>query len=138
MATEQTLRCSYCGGAAALHEDSSQFYRGTDYGPIWACAPCQAWVGCHPGTFIPLGRLANESLRKMKSRAHAAFDPIWKEGSMSRKRAYRWLGDQLGTDPSETHIGMFNEDQCHLAEAVAMRWRDEGHARPKQRHTKGN
>lgn len=47
------------------------------------CAPCQAWVGCYrDGT--PLGRLANAGLHRNKMAAHAAFDPLWKSGKMTR------------------------------------------------------
>jgi hypothetical protein len=45
--------CPYCERAAVFVEDSSLVYR-KDYGPIWYCKPCQAWVGCHDGTRKPL------------------------------------------------------------------------------------
>ncbi|EDX6630579.1 hypothetical protein CVC30_004814, partial [Salmonella enterica subsp. enterica serovar Cerro] len=60
----------------------------------------------------PLGRLANSSLRAMKSSAHRAFEPLWKTGRMSRKDAYLWLSKQLDIKFSECHIGMFDEDMC--------------------------
>ncbi len=108
--------CPYCGAEAALHRSSAKFYRGRDYGPVWACVPCQAWVGCHPGTSTPLGRLANKELRQAKMRAHAAFDPLWKringERKMSRGNAYRWLSDRLGIPFDDCHIGMFDIDTC--------------------------
>lgn len=120
--------CPYCQKAAVLHESSAAFYHGRNYGPVWACEPCAAWVGCHKNSRkrIPLGRLANKELRAAKINAHAAFDVLWKrkmerEG-ISKKQArtagYRWLGEQMGLPPSECHIGMFDADQCRRAAAI--------------------
>lgn len=67
--------CPYCERPAEFLASSARVYHGRDYGPVWACLPCAAWVGCHKGTTQPLGRLANAELRKAKMAAHAAFDP---------------------------------------------------------------
>jgi hypothetical protein len=107
-----------CGQMAIYRLRSDHLYR-RDYGPVWECAPCQAWVGCHPDG-KPLGRLANASLRRAKQAAHAAFDPKWhaiqreEQCSKSRARgvAYKWLADHLGIDVRDCHIGMFDEVQC--------------------------
>ncbi len=49
--------------------------------------------------------------------AHAAFDPIWKDGRMKRKQAYAWLGEQLGLSERDCHIGwMSDEDLRRVAE----------------------
>jgi hypothetical protein len=85
---------------------------------FWHCAPCEAYVGCHTGTEKPLGRLANSELRREKIKAHAAFDPIWKSKEMARKEAYAWLSEQLGISPANTHIGMFDVDDCRAVVAV--------------------
>jgi hypothetical protein len=69
-------------------------------------------VGCHKGTTLPLGRLANAELRKAKMDAHAAFDPMWRNGAMSRGRAYGWLAKQLGIDKKRCHIGYFSLEEC--------------------------
>jgi hypothetical protein len=71
-----------------------------------------AYVGCHPNTLTPLGRLADATLRKLKMAAHAAFDPIWKDGRLSRGQAYEWLSFNMGLPKELTHIGMFDEEQC--------------------------
>lgn len=80
--------------------------------PFYLCAPCDAYVGCHPGTINPLGRLANAELRRAKKAAHAAFDPKWREGGMKRQQAYKWLSEQLGITREECHIGMMDVDLC--------------------------
>jgi hypothetical protein len=87
---------------------------------IYRCSPCGAWVGCHPGTDKPLGRLANAGLRKAKMAAHSAFDPLWKakmrRDECSKKQArgagYQWLAERLGVEPDACHIGMFDEATC--------------------------
>lgn len=104
------ILCNYCGGATE-YVDSSIVYRRS-YGMIYYCRPCHAWVGVHRGTNRPLGRLANAELRHWKKLAHAAFDPIWKNGIMQRSTAYGWLSTQLGTPRDQTHIGMFDVAQC--------------------------
>lgn len=104
--------CPYCTRPAVLLASSATLYGGRDFGPAWACEPCGAWVGCHKGGRRPLGRLADKALRAAKQRAHAAFDPMWKGGEMSRRGAYAWLADALGIAPKACHIGMFDEATC--------------------------
>ena len=79
---------------------------------FYQCAPCDAYVGCHPGTTNPLGRLANAELRAAKMAAHAAFDPLWKSGAKKRGSAYAWLADALRIDKKQCHIGMFDVADC--------------------------
>jgi len=113
--------CSYCTEPSRFCGDSSEVYR-RNYGPIWICRPCQAWVGCHPGTRKPLGRLADAALRRLKMAAHASFDPLWKGRQMSRSQAYRWLAEQLGISCDECHIGMFDEAMCRrVVEVIGER-----------------
>lgn len=101
--------CPYCSGKPKL-KDSSCVY-GKSYGPIWICE-CGAFCGCHPGTNKPLGRVANNELRRLKKEAHDYFDPIWKNRIMSRHAAYRMLSVRLGIPKKYTHIGMFSESTC--------------------------
>ena len=108
------MKCPYCQAPAEIR-DSAIVYNGRSYGPIWLCSNyprCDAYVGTHPGTEKPLGRLANPELREWKKRAHSMFDPIWKNGSMKRPQAYKWLSDKMGIPRDECHIGMFDIDQC--------------------------
>ena len=105
------ILCDYCGKPARL-VDSAIVY-GKSYGPIWYCEGCKAWVGCHRDTTKPLGRLANAELRKMKRIAHAMFDPIWRgKTAFTRRAAYEWLAEEMGLPVEETHIGMFDVEQC--------------------------
>jgi hypothetical protein len=45
-------------------------------------------------------------------RAHAAFDPLWQSGRMSRTRAYKGLARRLGIPVQDCHIGRFGEEMC--------------------------
>ncbi len=121
--------CPYCKGPAELLMDSSPLYRGRDYGPVWFCRPCDAWVGVHENSprYLPLGRLANAELRKAKMAAHAIFDPLWQrkllpaeKGVKKRARgdAYHWLAQQLGIPFDQCHIGLFDVDMCKRVVAV--------------------
>jgi len=103
--------CPYCGNPTELVE-SSEIY-GASYGcKCYVCKPCGAWVGCHKNSDRSLGRVANKELRALKRQAHEAFDPLWKNGLISRKTAYQILSKAFGLPIEQTHIGMFDEDMC--------------------------
>lgn len=108
---QEPVWCPYCNQRAKL-TSSKKVYGGRDYGPIYLCEPCQAWVGCHPHSTKPLGTLANENLRAARKAAHTSFDPIWKTGSLTRTDAYHWLANQMGIRYRDCHIALFSEDQC--------------------------
>lgn len=63
--------CPYCGNTTDLI-DSAEIYGGVSYGMIYICRDCNAYVGCHSGTSIAKGRLANAELRAAKKK-HIAF-----------------------------------------------------------------
>lgn len=112
----RTIRvtCDYCGKDAEL-VDSSVIYphRLELHGRnVYRCQPCGAWVGCHPNTVKPLGRLANAELRRAKMQAHAVFDPLWRDGTMTRGKAYKALAIALNIPKGKCHIGMFDVEQC--------------------------
>ena len=115
-----TPTCPYCAADAKLVTGAEIYQHRGDLSALrfWRCAPCRAYVGCHKagngygdGT-RPLGRLANAELRQAKTRAHAAFDPIWKNRRMTRRKAYSWLADALGVPVEQMHIGEFDEALC--------------------------
>ncbi|MBO5020697.1 MAG: hypothetical protein J6D52_08545 [Clostridia bacterium] len=63
--------CRYCGGKVIL-TDSSQIY-GKDYGKIFLCTTCNAFVGVHKKTEKPLGTLANSILRSKRKETHQVY-----------------------------------------------------------------
>lgn len=81
---------------------------------FWSCSPCDAYVGSHQGGngTRPLGRLANAELRDWKQQAHTAFDPLWRDGGMSRTEAYAWMAAALQIAVDRAHIGEFDVRQC--------------------------
>lgn len=105
-------RCPYCGQPSS-YIDSIQIY-GISYGMVYACLPCQAWVGVHKDEPTKSkGRLANEEHRKAKKAAHDAFDALWKGGHIKkRSSAYWWLSKKLEIPKQFTHIGMFSIATC--------------------------
>lgn len=124
------MKCPYCGFDAVHYSSSALVYAGRDFGPVWVCSrypACDAYVGCHKDGDgkRPLGRLADKSLRQAKMRAHAAFDPLWKELGMQRRMAYAKLADALGTPVEDCHIGMFDEATCVRVVAVCGLLRQE-------------
>ena len=122
-------RCGECGGTAVpvtgseLYPErpalaNKRFYR---------CGGCKAYVGCHDGTWHPLGSPANEHTRTMRRKAHGHFDAMWKaiqvadrrlprndprRSISARDRGYTWLSKELGIPAALCHIGMMNADQA--------------------------
>lgn len=114
MKNELAPICPYCGKwSKKVNGDTIYPHRKDLYKKVfYLCEPCDAYVGCHPNTTKPLGRLANEELRKAKSSAHMAFDKLWRGGNMSRGKAYQWLQRQLKLPAQDCHIGMFDIETC--------------------------
>ena len=114
------VNCPYCGKEAKLVDGTVIYPHRKDLADLkfYQCAPCDAYVGCHKNNHPawtaprPLGRPANAELRAAKSKAHEAFDPIWKEGFMERGHAYEWLSEQLNIPKHLCHIGMMDVDDC--------------------------
>lgn len=122
--------CPYCDRRAELVTGNVIYPHRPDLFAklFYLCAPCDAYVGCHPkhtakgggqgDGSTPMGRLANAELRKAKRTAHAAFDPLWKSGRMSRASAYKWLAEAMAISRNNCHIGMFDVDQFRAVVAA--------------------
>ncbi|MCY1246148.1 zinc-finger-containing domain protein [compost metagenome] len=77
------------------------------------CTGCDSYVGLHPFTGIPLGTLATPEMRRARSAAKDAFNPLWQDGAMTRSEAYAWLARALGiADVEQCHIAWFDVAQC--------------------------
>lgn len=115
--------CIECGKMASLTTGREVYPHREDLWakPFYRCA-CGAYVGCHPGTDIPLGYPAGPHTRRARSAAHAAFDPLWlaksKQPGMTKGKArglgYKWLAEALGIEPAACHIS-------HMDAATAQR-----------------
>lgn len=120
--------CPYCEAMSELVTGERVYPHRPDLAKkfFYLCEDCDAYVGCHPNSRRPLGRLANAELRRWKRRVHAALDPLWKRGSMNRSEAYEWLAGALGIPQRECHVGMFDVETCRRAvEACRARMRTE-------------
>ena len=110
--------CRYCHQKTE-YVSSAVVYGGRDYGMIYLCGACNAWVGVHKGTDNPLGNVANQELREWRKKAHAAFDPLWrrrmkngKNKFRARNGGYSWLAKALGVPRAECHIAMMDVELC--------------------------
>jgi hypothetical protein len=127
--------CPLCAKLALLVTGAAIYPHRPDLAHkyFWQCAPCDAYVGTHDGTQQSLGTPANKELRRARNILHKQMvDPLWQNEPYSGaydhpqddKRAikkiqrsamghvYRFLAHKLELPVPDTHIGMFNLDQC--------------------------
>jgi len=95
--------CPRCGNPAKTTE--------TKYGTRHDCCGLHSWRG------KPLETQATHDARK---RAHAAFDPLWKHGPLSRGRAYHLLARKLGLSAADCHISLMDEGTALLVPDAVM------------------
>lgn len=104
------MRCPYCNEMAAFW-DNEMIY-GKSY---WAshmcyyCKDCNAYVGTHLNTIVPLGTMANKELRSWRRKTHAVLDPIRQSWNISRSDLYAYLAKKFG---KEIHVGESDINMC--------------------------
>lgn len=110
------MRCQYCGRSAKLVKGLEIYCGRKELAnkDFWECLPCDAHVGCHKGSVIPLGSLAKQDLRLARSEAHRLFDQLWRGKKRSRSEAYLLLQRQFHLTVFEAHIGLFPEQRCAM------------------------
>ncbi|MBQ9657632.1 MAG: hypothetical protein IJV31_02555 [Clostridia bacterium] len=120
---EKPTICRYCGSPVVYTSNAEIYGREYGEGKCYLCRNCRAFVGVHPGTDIPLGTLADEELRRYRKAAHFWFDKIWKSPTRitTRDKAYKWLSKELGLPKEETHIGMFEKEQCEKVMEISQK-----------------
>lgn len=109
--------CRYCSGDVEL-VSNSEVYKGREYGDwpyAYLCRPCDAYVGLHPNTDLPLGTLANKELRESRKVNKWLFIELTKDKGWSRTQAYHWLAKRMRIKPSRCHWGVFDIDDCEMA-----------------------
>lgn len=113
--------CVECGKLGKLVSGAAIYPQRPDlHGKAFYLCECGAYVGCHDGTAMPLGKPAGPATRRARMAAHDAFDPLWRRKAAStdrahgkaRVKAYKWLAEQLGTPSGETHIGWMTEAEA--------------------------
>ena len=85
------------------------------YGAYWLCPECGASVGCHYGTNIPYGNLADSRTRKSRIEAHEAFDDFCIKTNKTTTQAYHWLSEKMKIPERKVHFGKFSEEECRRA-----------------------
>ncbi len=110
-------RCPYCKRESELVTGERIYPQRRDLHELnfYLCTTCGAYVGCHPGSKRPLGRLADAELRRWKMKVHEVLDPLWTRGRMKRSQAYSHLANRMGIRKQDCHIGMFDAEQCRQA-----------------------
>ena len=111
--------CNFCGGEVKYVNNREIYGRSFgDWPYAYRCTCCDAYVGVHPNTTIPLGTLADHPTRNARKVHKQHFINMTKKLNWSRSQAYRWLSEQLELAPQLTHWGMFDFDTCVKAGAV--------------------
>lgn len=103
---------------------------GTEYGDwpwMYRCTTCDAMVGMHPFTSIPLGTLADKALRDTRRACKQPFELLWEHGRMTRSEAYAGLAAHLGLEVEACHFGWFDADTCRRARDWAVAQLRGGH-----------
>ena len=95
------IKCPYCGAKAVLRPASYVYGASlTEKGRhLYLCSnwpACDAYVSAHKSTLLPMGTLANGTLRHKRILAHRALDELQRHRHMDKWAAYLWLQMQLG------------------------------------------
>lgn len=111
--------CRYCGMDVELVSNAEIY--GREYGDwpyAYLCRCCDAYVGVHPHTDIPLGVLADRFLRSARKAHKRYFLDLQRRANWSRKEAYTFLAGELGIPVSSCHWGWFEIEDCEKAGAI--------------------
>ncbi len=115
MKMPKKIVCPYCGSIAVLRDGEYVYGNRAKGEKLYVCSnypECNAYVGVHKGTNIPLGTLANAEHRNKRIKAHKLFDSIRKNNLMTKKEAYRWMEYFMGLPKNEGHIANFSDYRC--------------------------
>lgn len=123
---EAPTHCRYCGSPVSFCSNAELYGRPCGNWPFgYYCGFCAAYVGCHPHTEVPLGTMATSALRKKRSAAHSAFDPIWKTKRLSRTKAYARLAHEMRIPRQACHMALFEAEDCDKVIEIATRLKKE-------------
>lgn len=118
---EPPKACHCCGGPVKL-TNNRDIYAGQSFGAwpyVYRCTQCQAYIGLHPDTDLPLGIMATKATIQARKVAKADFLALVSERYAGKQSAaYAWLARALAISPSICHFGMFTEQQAGRAGEV--------------------
>lgn len=74
--------------------------------------------------------LVDRATHAARIEAHAAFDPLWRTGRMTRSAAYAMLAARMRISRTECHIALFSETQARQVVAIVngggvAEWREQ-------------
>lgn len=110
-------KCNCCGGMVEL-VNNSEIYNGKSYGDwpyAYRCLDCDAYVGLHPNTDLPLGTMAGDETRLARRETKGPFTELLEKLGGDRNAAYQWLADGMGIEKKYCHFGLFTVEQCNKA-----------------------
>lgn len=113
--------CRYCHGNVVL--TANDVIYGNTYGDwpyVYLCKQCDAYVGLHPATDIPLGTLANKALRRKRLQTKGAFYAYLQNAKLTRDAGYKWLSARTGIPPAECHFGHFDIEECDAIRTLLL------------------
>ena len=111
------MNCPYCG-APAICRPSSMVHGGNTWQNdtfLYVCSrwpECDSYVTAHKYSLIPMGSMANKSLRSKRMQAHRAMDELRRCRHMDTWAVYVWIQMKMDLPPDKAHIGMFSEEMC--------------------------
>ena len=110
------MKCPYCGAEAVLRNTKYIYKDGNNEDKVYVCSnypKCDSYVGCHKGTAIPKGNLANKELRVLRIKAHNQLNSMQEKLGISRRNTYKYLSDLINVSMENCHIGHFDKDMCN-------------------------
>ena len=117
MMKQKPIKCPYCHANASLRPASVVYglNRRSQGKFLYLCdrwPACDAYVGAHRSSLLPMGTLADKGLRRRRMAAHAALRRVVDSGLMTKKQLYRCIQAEFGIPEEEAHIGKFSELRC--------------------------
>lgn len=105
-------KCPYCKSDKIKFGSTEEYY-GRNYNDkdMYWCENCRACVGCHKGTKIPLGCLADDELKEMRSKIHAIIGQYWGT-KKERKDLYARLAKRFRVCGDTFHIGWLKKEDA--------------------------
>jgi hypothetical protein len=108
--------CRYCGGRVeCAHHNEVYGREHGDWPWVYRCTQCDARVGLHRETDIPLGTLANPATREARNASKQEFQQMQKELHLPPHYAYQLLAEKLDIARESCHFGWFDIDMCVAA-----------------------
>lgn len=113
--------CPECGGSMVLRQTDKYKWKNGEGRMFYGCSGfpyCRGLVGAHPGgkPYEDFVRAEDAEHKLLRTEGHSLFDPIFKDGYLSRGMAVALLADCLDIDVDRVHFSQFSKAQC--AEAV--------------------